>query len=179
MKLSGFGDRGVSLIEVLVAMLILGVGVMGYAAVQLNAVKVTEHSNSRSQAMAIAQDAIERLRANVTNVDDYLGGDAWSNVAAWKNCASDNPCGEEGMAEVDITQLNSMATSMLPSGSMLIERCSFLTQNEEGEDVSADSLAICVTVAWAGTVPSNCDQSSIESGDVGSNAKCVVVEFIP
>ncbi|MCG8535650.1 MAG: type IV pilus modification protein PilV, partial [Pseudomonadales bacterium] len=90
MKLSGFGDRGVSLIEVLVAMLILGVGVMGYAAVQLNAVKVTEHSNSRSQAMAIAQDAIERLRANVTNVDDYLGGDAWSNVAAWKNCASDN-----------------------------------------------------------------------------------------
>lgn len=161
---------GVSLIEVLVAMLILGIGVMGYAAVQLNAVKLTEDTYSRSQAMAIAQDAIERLRANVGMSDQYIGEDQWADVGAWVSCVDrEAPCGEADMVTSDITQLNHMATNMLPNGSMVIDTCS----------IDVENGALCVTVAWSTTVANDCDQTGIANGETADNAHCVVVEFIP
>ncbi|MGE8154269.1 type IV pilus modification protein PilV [Pseudomonas vancouverensis] len=57
-------QRGMTLIEVLVAMLILGVGLLGAAAVQLNALKYTDSSRMLSQASFIAYDMMDRIRAN-------------------------------------------------------------------------------------------------------------------
>jgi type IV pilus assembly protein PilV len=53
-----------TLIEVLVALLILGVGLLGAAAVQLNALKYTDSARMTSQASFIAYDMLDRIRAN-------------------------------------------------------------------------------------------------------------------
>jgi type IV pilus assembly protein PilV len=57
-------QEGMTLIEVLVAMLILGVGLLGAAMVQLNALKYTDSSRMTSQASFIAYDLLDRIRAN-------------------------------------------------------------------------------------------------------------------
>lgn len=57
-------QEGMTLIEVLVAMLILGVGLLGAAMIQLNALKYTDSSRMTSQASFIAYDMLDRIRAN-------------------------------------------------------------------------------------------------------------------
>lgn len=57
-------QEGMTLIEVLVALLILTVGILGAAAVQLNSLKYTDSSRMTSQASFIAYDIMDRIRAN-------------------------------------------------------------------------------------------------------------------
>ena len=57
-------QEGMTLIELLVALLILTVGVLGAAAIQLNALKYTDSSLMSSQASFIAYDMMDRIRAN-------------------------------------------------------------------------------------------------------------------
>ncbi|RKS16069.1 type IV pilus assembly protein PilV [Pseudomonas sp. WPR_5_2] len=57
-------QEGMTLIEVLVALLILGVGLLGAAAIQLNALKYTDSARMTSQASFIAYDMMDRIRAN-------------------------------------------------------------------------------------------------------------------
>lgn len=60
----GAGQSGMTLIEVLVALLILSVGALGAAAVQLNALKLTDSALRTTEASVIAHDMLERVRAN-------------------------------------------------------------------------------------------------------------------
>ncbi len=55
---------GMTLIEVLVALLILGIGLLGAAAFQLNALKYTDSARMTSQASFVAYDMMDRIRAN-------------------------------------------------------------------------------------------------------------------
>ena len=54
-------QKGIGLVEILVALLILAIGVLGYAGLQLAALKGAEEANNRSQATLIGQDALERI----------------------------------------------------------------------------------------------------------------------
>ena len=167
-------QNGMTLIEVLVALLVLWIGVMGYGALQLNAVRMSQDTYSRSQAMAIAQDAVERVRANVSGLNNYLGADVWSapDAAKYYSCYSASAgsipdCDNVAMAQADVAEVSKIAHDMLPTGSVQVDTC-------EG----AASLT-CVTVAWDQTTAANCDQTEADSHDRGTNASCVVVEFIP
>lgn len=165
-------QRGMSLVEVMVALLVLGIGVMGYAALQLRSVKMSEDTYSRSQAMAIAQDAIERVRANIDGLPAYLATN-WGGalVAPATRCTDtetipDTPCTAEQMAANDVYELRTMANTMLPTGTIAVSPCNQLT---------------CVTVAWNETTITNCTQDAINAGnnDLDTNASCVRLEFIP
>ncbi|WP_199458093.1 MULTISPECIES: type IV pilus modification protein PilV [unclassified Marinobacter] len=62
--LSGKPQRGFTMIEVLVAVLILAIGLLGVAGVQLVSMQQTANSTLRSEASMYAQTVAERLRAN-------------------------------------------------------------------------------------------------------------------
>lgn len=162
--------RGVTLVEVMVALLVLGIGVMGYAALQLRSVKMAEDTYSRSQAMSIAQDTIERIRANVDALPTYLATDWDASLSApatpcvFTASIPAAGCSPADMAANDVFEVRSAAAAMLISGNVSVASCSPLT---------------CVTVAWSDTTAAACDQAHVEAGDRGSNAHCVVVEFIP
>lgn len=57
-------QRGSSLIEVLITLLVFAIGMLGMAALQLNALQGTADSAQRSQSTWILQDIAERIRAN-------------------------------------------------------------------------------------------------------------------
>lgn len=64
-------QAGLSLIEVLVALVLLAIGLLGLAGLQASGMRVGLGSVQRSQAVQLAQDMIERLRANVANAGSY------------------------------------------------------------------------------------------------------------
>ncbi|TFY92401.1 type IV pilus modification protein PilV [Pseudomonas kairouanensis] len=57
-------QAGTTLVEVLVTVLVLAIGLLGAAVIQLNALKSTEQSRMTSQASFIAYDMLDRIRAN-------------------------------------------------------------------------------------------------------------------
>ena len=57
-------QSGMTLIEVLVALLIFSVGILGVAMLQLNALKYTDSSMRSMHVSFIAHDLFERIRAN-------------------------------------------------------------------------------------------------------------------
>ncbi|QHF41253.1 type IV pilus modification protein PilV [Pseudomonas sp. S34] len=57
-------QEGMTLVEILVALVILGVSLLGAAAFQLNALKYTDSARMTSQASFIAYDLMDRIRAN-------------------------------------------------------------------------------------------------------------------
>ncbi|MBB3048714.1 type IV pilus assembly protein PilV [Litorivivens lipolytica] len=55
---------GFSLIEVLVALLITALGILGLSAANLNALKFNQTADVRSHATLLAYDIVDRMRAN-------------------------------------------------------------------------------------------------------------------
>ncbi len=56
--------RGFTLIEVLVAIVILSVGLLGLAGLQVSGLRNNQEAYLRSQATIIAEDVFDRMRAN-------------------------------------------------------------------------------------------------------------------
>ncbi len=63
---------GASMIEVLVTMVILAIGLLGIAALQLNGLRSANNSAHRTQATLLADDMAERMRANAVAVDNNI-----------------------------------------------------------------------------------------------------------
>lgn len=67
----GRGVSGFSLIEVLVALLILSVGLLGLAGLQGRGLRESNSALLRSQGVQYAEDILDRMRANRANATDY------------------------------------------------------------------------------------------------------------
>ncbi len=67
--------RGFNLLEVLVALLVLGIGLLGLAGLQVQALRFNHDSYVRSQATILAYDMFERMRLNKAQGAAYAGGD--------------------------------------------------------------------------------------------------------
>ena len=57
-------SRGFSLLEILVAVLILAIGLLGMAGLQLVATRSVQESFQRSQAILLMQDMVDRINVN-------------------------------------------------------------------------------------------------------------------
>ncbi len=78
-------QRGFTMIEVLVALIILAIGLLGVAGVQALSLKQTANSNIRSLVTMYAYDLSERMRAEPGHFADYEKAAA----ATCNNCADD------------------------------------------------------------------------------------------
>ena len=70
MKVVSLIDRsrahGFTLVETLVSLLVLSIGLLGVAALQLSSLKASTSASTRSQATFLAYDITDRMRANRT-----------------------------------------------------------------------------------------------------------------
>lgn len=106
--------RGFSMLEVLVALLVLSVGLLGLAALQTMGLKFNTQSYQRTQAVLNAYDIIDRIRANPNGIltggyDDIGKNDA---VPTLPTC----PCSPAQMANYDIAQWKTSLTGVLTQG---------------------------------------------------------------
>jgi type IV pilus assembly protein PilV len=97
---SSKSSTGFTLIEVLIALLILAIGVLGIAALQFKALKYSYDSNVRNQISFLASDIADRMRINRTNISAYPANytvdidspSAACNNATGANVANDLLC---------------------------------------------------------------------------------------
>ncbi len=64
-------QKGMSLVEILVAIVILSVGLLGLAGLQANSLRASQGSLYRAQAAALAGDLAERMRTNLGDARNY------------------------------------------------------------------------------------------------------------
>lgn len=68
-------ERGFSIIEVLIALLVLAIGLLGLAALQAQGLRFNHDAYVRTQATHLAYDIVDRMRANQANVAAYTAPD--------------------------------------------------------------------------------------------------------
>lgn len=64
---------GFTLIEVLVAILVLAVGLLGFALLQTLSVRMSQSSNYRTQATNLATELLDQMRSNRLSAANYPG----------------------------------------------------------------------------------------------------------
>ncbi|HKM36563.1 MAG TPA: type IV pilus modification protein PilV [Thiopseudomonas sp.] len=112
-------QRGASLIEVLVTLVVLGIGLLGMAGLQTLSIKGTYSSYYRSQATFLAHDMTERMRANYKVARDK--NSAYYTVK-FPASSNKNNISSDDLAKRDIAQwLNDLADT-LPNGTGSITR---------------------------------------------------------
>jgi len=102
-------QRGFSLIEVLVAVLVVAIGLVGLAGMQLVGLKGNQQSFSKNQAAHHTQALLERMRGNPPGVfaNAYVVDTSTLNCAAASavNCtAATSSCDSKQIAKYDIYQ---------------------------------------------------------------------------
>lgn len=105
---------GFNLMEVMVALVILSIGILGMAKLQVIGVKQNQSAYMRSQATLFAYDLIDRMRVNRDAIDSYL------NVvsgAANASCLEAAGCSKENMAANDLSEWFATIKRELPEGS--------------------------------------------------------------
>ncbi|WP_229506619.1 type IV pilus modification protein PilV [Massilia sp. BJB1822] len=111
---------GFSLLEVLVAMLLLAVGVIGASAMQLHAARIRHESAMLSAALQMAADMADRIRANGASASLYLELDYQSaregepQLPA-RHCRA-AACTSGEMARFDTYQFRQLVHDSLPGG---------------------------------------------------------------
>ncbi|MDX1587851.1 MAG: type IV pilus modification protein PilV [Oleiphilaceae bacterium] len=99
---------GISLIEVLVSVLLLSVGILGVASLQMYALKVNSEANLQSQASLQVKDLIERVRLNP---DDRAQFEVTST-----SCREGSTPSGEGFAHSQLVQWCESVARTLPGG---------------------------------------------------------------
>ena len=79
---------GLSMIEVLVTMVILMVGLLGLAGLQMQGLRSEMESYQRVQALILLQDMVARINANRVNAATYLGNDIGTGDAELADCTN-------------------------------------------------------------------------------------------
>lgn len=106
---------GFTLIEVLVGLVVLSIGMLGIAALLLSSVQGSRVALERTQAVNLASDIAERIRANRAAGDLYdttVGTPVPSLQPACEDAAS--TCDEAAMASNDLKRWQDAIAATLP-----------------------------------------------------------------
>jgi type IV pilus assembly protein PilV len=137
-----YNQLGMGMTEVLVAMLLLGIGVIGFAALQVKALSASHDSAFRTQASSIAKDVLERMHVNPTASAIYTNNSLWDAPTVNRDACEIASCNTTtALANYDIADIANMAQTTLPSGRVNVRACEGGRSN------------ICVYVSWNATTP--------------------------
>ncbi|MCF6323043.1 MAG: type IV pilus modification protein PilV [Gammaproteobacteria bacterium] len=77
--------RGFTMVEILVTIIILSIGLLGVAALQVTGMRSVNSASHRTHAAILVDDIAERMRANppAVNSNSFMGVDSAANI----NCA--------------------------------------------------------------------------------------------
>jgi len=122
-------QRGVSLIESMVALLVISIGLLGIASLQITAMQQNANALNHSQAVWAAYNMADRVRANASEFASYADIDT-SNAYS-QDCLGAS-CSNVQMVTADAADW-SEAVQTLPAGRGLI---------------TGDATELAITVLW-------------------------------
>lgn len=108
-------QHGFSLVEVLIALVIMSVGMLGIAGLYVQSMQAGRTSLFRHNAVTLASDISDRIRANPRAGIAYTAGTGTDNDCAPPMSVD---CSETEMAANDIFLWQAQAVATLPSGAV-------------------------------------------------------------
>lgn len=145
-------NSGFTLVEVLVAVAVLAIGLLGLAGLQAFTLRNNQSSYYRTQATQLAYDMADRIRANADDANNlaastYVTINPPSGATVKNACTTvGTNCTSANMAENDLYQWNQALTTTLPLGTGSIT-------------VDAASRVFNITVSWDDTRSGNANTS--------------------
>jgi type IV pilus assembly protein PilV len=152
-------QAGVSLVEVLVAILVVSFGVLAVTGLQATAARFGKTSEFRAVATLLAADMADRMRANkpgvdagnYTLIDDFAAIDAMPEVP---ECAIANACLVSELASIDVAEWRRAMFSSLPGSNGYVT-----TEAIGGRVIAADVWVAWLDPAAAGGEPTAGDDT--------------------
>lgn len=136
-------SKGFSLVEVLIALVIMSVGMLGIAGLYVHSMQAGRTSMLRHHAVTLAGDIADRIRANPTAGAAYEAADGVDNDCVAKGV----DCDAASMAAHDIFLWQDQAESFLP----------VMADNNEQVIVVFDAASVpqsySITVRWDEPTP--------------------------
>lgn len=141
--------RGFTLIEVLVALLVLSIGLLGLAALQTVSLQFNTGSYASTQATLVAYEIIERMRSNPTATKagayDVLNPSAAATAAGDTTDCQSASCNSSDIAKYDLARWYSRMKKLLPDSDItgniaLIQRDTVPT--------SPTFNSVTITIKW-------------------------------
>ena len=165
-------QRGFTLLEVLIAFIVLTIGLLGTVALQAKAKQASYDSVQRAAALALANDIIQRVRTNdsptvATDYDVTFGSTTTSSAAACLNVS----CNASQMAAYDVSQWVSATKARERTGALSDAFvCINPTDNADG------TVSLQVIVSWQGRqkISQSSENKAITCGS-GDNRRMVVM----
>jgi len=112
-------NGGFSLVEVMVALMVLSIGMLGIAALYVESLRAGRTAIYRTQAVNLASDMTERIRANTDAGAAYAGAAADVGCNDGQVLAVD--CTPAQMAAQDLFDWQQMAQALLPNGNAQLQ----------------------------------------------------------
>ncbi|MCW9024110.1 MAG: type IV pilus modification protein PilV [Gammaproteobacteria bacterium] len=146
-------QQGLTLVEVMVALVILSVGLLGLAGLQISGIRGASGSNYRVQAVLAANDLADRMHTNVSSVDDdnsfaaqaITTDDCANNAPAAVDCTANN-CSNTQMAAFDLNDVCLNVASTLPQPATITTTC---VDNNTGDgDVCTNGSTHTINITW-------------------------------
>ena len=171
-------QRGFTLVEVLIAFVILSFGLLGAVALQAKAKQASFDSMQRAAAVALGNDIIQRIRANdrVASITQY-NGTFTSNTALKQSrtCYTDT-CSSAQIAALDRQQwIRAIQarenTGALDGATVCIDNTAVANSNGKAFDIE-------VVVSWQGRqeITANADTQKLACGENNNNRRIMVLK---
>jgi len=161
-------SSGFTLIEVLITFLVMAIGLLGLASLQVNTLSKQFEAYQREQAVLLAQDMANRIRVDAISAraGDYIEGDQYGLLDE-EDCTVLTTSAERSLCEWNTTLAGTdVALAGQKLGSIMGARGCIenLAGSVDGEAV------IRVTIAWQGNSPtvapaSTCGQDAYGEDD--------------
>lgn len=172
---SNIQSRGFSLIEILVALFVFAIGILTVAGLQIVSKRTNFDAVQRTTATYLANDIVERMRANPSQlavyVDDTLGA---ARAAPAVNCNA-AVCTPANLADFDVWQwqqaIDGVAEQSVIDGNAT-NTGGLVNPTGCIEGVAAGGQGVyTVTVAWEGTteLQNFNDDNTCGTGKYGAN----------
>lgn len=191
-------QSGITLIEVLITILVLAIGLLGMAALQLKTLNVSQESYSRSQAVILVENVADKMRANSVFIhSDEVGnntytdnsvattGNGWCKNLSLTRCEGN--CTKVQLLQNDIIDSCGALTSTGIPDAKLGVRCNDLVSTDT--DTCSSGSSHLIYLAWSPEKKQDVDGSDTYTEpansrcrtDIGlpSTETCVLVELVP
>ncbi|MCH9697498.1 MAG: type IV pilus modification protein PilV [Gammaproteobacteria bacterium] len=145
-SISNTAQRGFTLVEIMVSVVILGIGLLGLTVLQMSGLQNTQTANHTRLSNLLAYDMVERMQSNPFPVEQ----DSYHNVSGVNHtCTKSSPCSALQQAQLDMYQWSAELADRLPLGRGVVCRDSTPTRDDTPTAPACDGTGdIFVIKVW-------------------------------
>ncbi len=141
-------QKGIGLIEILIAVVIMSLGFLAAARMQVEGMRFSQSAYYQSQAYFLASDMIDRMRSNIAGVEQgYYDGQGTSADADDPGCAL-TPCNSLGIARQDLFDWSASLHSLQGASSFIPSLPGDDTSTAQGVIQDMDNGVYAVVMRW-------------------------------